>query len=109
MTLNTHTYRYGLAGDSVDTADPVAQTLARVEAERSEQLASLDASTDDLVALAHRDAVSRILTEVRTALRRLEEGRYGVCVGCQGEVGAERLELRPWATQCPDCARRGYL
>ena len=82
-------------------------SLARVEDERAAQLASLDAATDDLVALAHRDAVSRILTEVRTARRRREEGRYGVCIGCHGEVGSERLELRPWATQCPDCARRG--
>jgi RNA polymerase-binding transcription factor DksA len=108
MTMNTHTYMYGLARDASDAPDRVADTLARVEDERAAQLASLDVATDDLVALAHRDAVGRILSEVRTARRRLEEGRYGVCVGCNGEVGVERLALRPWATQCPDCARRGY-
>jgi RNA polymerase-binding transcription factor DksA len=31
-----------------------------------------------------------------------------VCVGCHGGIGAERLELCPWATQCPDCDRRSY-
>ncbi len=109
MTMNTHTFMYGSTPATAEPSTrPLAETLEDVEAARAAQLATISAGPDDLVALAYRDAVSRILTEVRTARRMLEEGRYGVCVGCHRRVGRERLEHRPWATQCADCARRAY-
>jgi RNA polymerase-binding protein DksA len=57
-----------------------AQTTALVEQVRS-HLAALDA-----------------------AVRQLDEGSYGRCVSCGGEIGAERLEARPSATTCITCA-----
>jgi RNA polymerase-binding transcription factor DksA len=105
MTLNTHTYMYAPR----PTLD-VAATLAQIEAARAAQLESLSVPTDDLVAIAHRDAVSRILTEVQAARRRLVEGLYAVCARCSRAIrGDERLEMLPWATQCPDCDRRDLL
>lgn len=40
---------------------------------------------------------------LRDALRRIEEGRYGVCVDCGSEVPFERLRLQPVALRCVDC------
>jgi len=42
--------------------------------------------------------------EVAAALVRVGEGTYGVCVRCGRTIPAGRLEARPMATMCVDCA-----
>ena len=37
------------------------------------------------------------------ALQRLENGSFGVCRDCCGEIGRARLEAVPIATQCIEC------
>ena len=46
-----------------------------------------------------------VLSEIEAALKRIEEGTYGICTNCGKEIGEERLEARPWATLCIDCQR----
>ena len=41
------------------------------------------------------------------ALQRIEEGTFGVCRGCGGEIARARLEAVPTATQCIDCKSKG--
>lgn len=43
------------------------------------------------------------LTLIRNALERLEEGTYGVCEACAGEIPYERLLVFPEATECGSC------
>ena len=38
--------------------------------------------------------------DVETAMRRLEEGKYGVCIDGGEEIPAERLEAIPEALRC---------
>lgn len=44
------------------------------------------------------------LADIDDALRRLDDGGYGVCEHCGGPVGAERLAARPTARTCFACA-----
>ena len=37
------------------------------------------------------------------ALARLDEGKYGVCIGCGEAIPVERLMAVPFALQCVDC------
>jgi RNA polymerase-binding protein DksA len=46
-----------------------------------------------------------LLAEIDTALRRIDEGTYGMCVVCGRPIGAERLEAVPYATLCIDDKR----
>jgi RNA polymerase-binding protein DksA len=46
-----------------------------------------------------------LLGEIDGALKRIEEGTYGVCVNCGKPIAEERLEAVPWATYCIDCKR----
>jgi DnaK suppressor protein len=48
------------------------------------------------------------LSRVDAALRRLDEGRYGVCERCGQQIAAGRLEARPTATMCIACASRAH-
>ncbi|MBX3604756.1 MAG: TraR/DksA family transcriptional regulator [Piscinibacter sp.] len=46
------------------------------------------------------------LREVETALRRLEEGRYGLCMDCDEPVDPRRLAAEPFAVRCAACQTR---
>lgn len=43
------------------------------------------------------------LKKVDEALRRIEEGTFGLCDSCEEEIGLKRLEARPTATLCVSC------
>lgn len=47
------------------------------------------------------------LAEVDAALERWDEGSYGTCRSCGRPIPEGRLEARPVATDCIDCARTG--
>lgn len=47
-----------------------------------------------------------ILQLVEEALQRMEEGNYGLCVACHGEVQQKRLEAVPWARHCIPCQEK---
>jgi RNA polymerase-binding transcription factor len=46
-----------------------------------------------------------VLAEIEAALRRIDEGTYGVCSSCGKPIPEDRLEALPWATLCIDCQR----
>lgn len=41
-----------------------------------------------------------LLTMVHQALKRIEEGTYGICVDCGQPIPEKRLEALPWAARC---------
>jgi len=45
------------------------------------------------------------LTDVERALRKLDNGTYGLCERCGEAIGADRLEAIPWARLCIRCKR----
>jgi RNA polymerase-binding protein DksA len=47
-----------------------------------------------------------VLAEIDAALKRIEDGTYGICTNCGKQIAEERLEARPWATLCIDCQRQ---
>ena len=74
-----------------DEHDPEGATLAF---ERQHAAALLEAAREQVAA-------------AEAALRRLDEGRYGVCERCGQPIGAERLAARPTASTCVRCAGGG--
>ena len=49
----------------------------------------------------------QVLRAIDGALRRIDEGTFGVCETCGQAISEERLEAIPYATQCIDCRRKG--
>jgi DnaK suppressor protein len=50
--------------------------------------------------------IERDIEQAQQALRRHEQGQYGICKECGRDIGAERLNARPEATLCIECQRR---
>ena len=46
------------------------------------------------------------LQEVEDALAKLDAGTYGRCESCGNEIAAARLEAKPAARRCIDCASK---
>ena len=46
-----------------------------------------------------------VLQEIDAALKRIEDGTYGICTNRGERIPEERLEALPWATLCIDCQR----
>ena len=61
----------------------------------------LDAATDP----AQRETSLRLLRQIEYALWRLERGRFGECVKCEGQVERQVLDALPWAVFCDGCQR----
>lgn len=53
----------------------------------------------------HNHTIVRI-TELRGALRRMENGGFGICQECGDHIGARRLHARPGAILCIGCQER---
>ena len=45
----------------------------------------------------------KLLREISDALRRLEQGQYGICLECEEPISAKRLDAVPWARYCVTC------
>jgi DnaK suppressor protein len=47
-----------------------------------------------------------ILQLIQEALQRMENGEYGTCIACDGEMQQKRLDAVPWARHCIECQEK---
>ncbi|MBE9504898.1 MAG: RNA polymerase-binding protein DksA [Proteobacteria bacterium] len=50
-----------------------------------------------------RDRERKLITKVKEALERIDEGTFGICESCEEEIPFKRLEARPVTTLCVEC------
>ena len=50
-----------------------------------------------------RDRERQLIVKIEEALRRLDDGSYGICELCGERIGTERLKARPVTTLCIEC------
>jgi DnaK suppressor protein len=84
--------------------DRIAQGLAEpLNPDFSEQAVQME---EDIPLEAQAAFIARHIASVMRALTRIENGTYGQCVRCGDEIAAKRLEARPEAALCIECARK---
>jgi DnaK suppressor protein len=77
-------------GATDDEHDPEGPTLAF---ERSQSTAILEQTRQHFA-------------QIETAMLRLDDGSFGVCATCGKDIPFARLEVRPYSTQCVNCASK---
>jgi DnaK suppressor protein len=45
----------------------------------------------------------QLFNDVKTALKKIDDGKYGFCENCQKKIDTKRLEAFPAATTCVKC------
>jgi DnaK suppressor protein len=59
--------------------------------------------TERLYEYALKDRERRSIVELIDALKRIDEGIYGICEDCGKAISEKRLKAAPSATLCIDC------
>jgi DnaK suppressor protein len=92
----------------LETVRAVRRELGDLEAQErgpeNEENAQKELADYTLYHLAENQRLELQLIDI--ALRRLENGTFGVCIDCGMEIPYERLEALPFATRCADDASR---
>ncbi|MGP8243475.1 MAG: TraR/DksA family transcriptional regulator [Bryobacteraceae bacterium] len=55
------------------------------------------------LAIRNLDRESNLLRNVRSALARMADGGYGVCLHCEEDIKPKRLDAVPWTKFCIRC------
>lgn len=55
------------------------------------------------LAIRNLDRESNLLRSVRGALRRIDDGTFGVCLHCEEDISPKRLNAVPWTAFCIQC------
>jgi DnaK suppressor protein len=50
-----------------------------------------------------RDRERKLIVKIQEAIKRLDDGVFGICEACGGTISEKRLIARPVTTQCIDC------
>ena len=61
--------------------------------------ASMDSGRDYQIFLKQK----KELEEINEALKKIEEGTYGICEMCEDPIQEERLKIKPFAKYCIIC------
>ena len=56
--------------------------------------------------VSQEQTLERLLEDINAALKRMDDGTYGICKYCKHEIVEDRLEARPEASACVDCKKR---
>ena len=66
--------------------------------------AASDAAQDEISSQL-AEVESRELTHITIAIKRMDDGSYGLCEGCESKIPLARLQALPYALTCIDCQR----
>ena len=69
----------------------------------SDALDEVQHATERELAFRNLDREFNLLRSVRAALRRIEDGSFGVCLHCEGDISLKRLAAVPWTAFCIQC------
>jgi DnaK suppressor protein len=72
-----------------------------------EEIASDTHDTDSLCEIMDIEVTQ--IDQIDTALSKIDNGTYGICEDCGGEIPLARLEALPFASQCIACKRRAEI
>lgn len=68
-----------------------------------DQMDSIQYATERDLAIGSLDRESKLLREIKAALRRIRDGSFGTCIVCESSISPKRLGAVPWAPRCIQC------
>ena len=88
----------------IEELEHVLRRRDLIAVERSaDQLDEVQQASHLSLATSHFDRESHQLREARRALRRIQEGTFGICEQCEEEIHLKRLLAVPWTAFCIHC------
>src|SRR5712672_2422588 len=96
-------YRSALEAEQAELIRLV-RTREGIAIEKSpDALDEVQGAAERELAIRNIDRESQLLRNVRGALRRIDEGTFGVCLHCEEDISPKRLAAVPWTPFCIGC------
>jgi len=92
--------------DLLNKGDEEVCLLREATVDSSDFMDHATMETDRSFRLRMRDREKKLMLKINQALTRIEEGTYGICEVCGGEISIKRLKARPVTTYCIDCKNK---
>ena len=61
------------------------------------------AESDRAFTLRLRDRERKLIKKIQQAVKRIDDGDFGICSDCGEDISIERLKARPMTTLCIHC------
>jgi len=69
----------------------------------NEQVETVQLAGERELAARNLEREAQILAQVGAALKRIDDGEFGICLGCGEPISPKRLAAVPWAAYCLKC------
>jgi DnaK suppressor protein len=79
-----------------------SRDLIRVE-RSADQVDEVQQASERALAISNLDRETQQLRQARSALRRIQQGSFGVCEQCGENIHFKRLRALPWSAFCIEC------
>jgi len=99
-------FRAKLEAMSQDILDEAEKTLLEMTDQSDNYPDPADRATAESnrnFELRIRDRERKLLSKIKEAIERLDNGKYGICESCEDDISSKRLEARPVTTLCVKC------
>ena len=92
-----------LAGSA---AKPLQWTMENNSGRQGDMADQAAGNNEVHIQLKLKQTDAKILQAIEGALRRIEEGSYGVCRECGEPIAEARLNAIPWTRSCKSCKEK---
>ncbi len=87
-----------------DELEQIVRNRDAIAIEKSaDALDEVQHASERELAIRNLDRESNLLRNVRSALRRIDDGSFGTCLHCEEEISPKRIAAVPWAPYCIQC------
>ena len=71
--------------------------------ESNDLIETVQLASDRELAIRTLERESTSLMQVGAALKRIDHGKFGICLECEEPISTKRLAAVPWAAYCLEC------
>ena len=104
MTKNEMDHFKKILSVKRDELERIVRNRDAIAIEKSaDALDEVQHASERELAIRNLDRESNLLRQVRSALRRIEEGSFGICQHCEEEISPKRVAAVPWTPYCIQC------
>lgn len=87
-----------------DELEQIVRNREAITIEKSaDALDEVQHASERELAIRNLDRESNLLRQVRQALRRIDDGSFGICLHCEEEISPKRIAAVPWTPYCIQC------
>lgn len=103
LTRKKKQYFKALLNKKLDELFAEAKRMADFKDQSADVIDQASEESDSALAFRIREREGNLIRKITDALRRLEEGAFGICEECGEQISEKRLRARPVATLCIKC------